>query len=134
MLRDSSHCARANRNVTAAASDHSPMTRAPVTASTMSTLMSRAKRRADTHARRPQYHPPLATATAKTARVSARGMARASDRRPSPTAAPDTASSVCRAAGPAWATRDGASCSSHARMPVSATASAIADAEIRAAS
>ena len=70
MLRDSIHCASANRKVTAAASDHWPMAMAPTTAMSISALMSRANRRAADHARLAQYQPPAAIDTANSAPVS----------------------------------------------------------------
>ena len=51
MLKVSSHCATANRNVTVAASDHWPMAIAPTTAMSIRTLMSRANIRAADQAR-----------------------------------------------------------------------------------
>jgi hypothetical protein len=52
MLRASRICANANRNVTVAPSDHSPITIAPTTATSISTLMSNDITRVAAQARR----------------------------------------------------------------------------------
>ena len=97
MLRDSSHCARANRNVTVAASDHSPMAMAPATAMSISVLMSRANSRAADQARRAQYQPPAAVDAASSAPVTAGGTPAHSSAMPAAAAAPEATRNASRA-------------------------------------
>ena len=134
MLRDSIHCASANRKVTAAASDHWPMAMAPATAMSISALMSRANRRAADHARFAQYQPPAAIDTAKSAPVTAAGAPNQPSAMPAATATPDATRNGCRPSRGLAVIRDAVSWSSHARIPVPFTASAMAAAESCAAS
>ena len=134
MLRDSIHCASAKRDVTAAASDHSPMAIAPATAMSISVLMSRANRRAADQARLAQYQPPAAIDTANRARVTTTGASNHSSATPAAKAAPDATRNASRAPPGRTEMRDAVSWSSQARIPVAFTASAIAAAESCAAS
>ncbi len=134
MLRDSIHCASANRNVTVAASDHSPMVMAPATAMSISVLMSRANRRAADQARRAQYQPPAAVDAASSAPVTAGGVPAHSSVMPAAAAAPDATRNASRAPPDGTVMRDAVSWSSQARIPVAFTASAMAAAESCAAS
>ena len=131
-LRDSSHCAIANRKTTVPASLQSPRNIAPMTATSISALMSSARIRIDATARRAGNTPPAITATRQAAMRHESGAPSSGIANPAASASPATSTRTARARDEGG-TR-GASCSSHARMPVSATASTIALVDRTAAS
>ena len=133
-VRVSSVCATANKNTTAAASDHCPSATAPMAAVSISTLMSIDRTRAACTALRSVNAPPQAIETPNTTRTIHRVAPNSSRPRPAAKAAPDAQTSVrCqRAALPVPMT--GSSCSSQARMPASATAAVMVEVDSLAAS
>ena len=118
--------------MTVAASDHSPRTTAPTTAIAIRTWMSRVRALSDITARRAGYTPPVSTDATNAAIEIAGASSSQLEARPVARHAPDATRRRCRTKD--GSTTCGCSCSSHARMPVSATASLIAEADSRAAS
>ncbi len=133
IARVSSSCASANRKTTDAPSDHSPSAMAPATATSMSTLMSRTRARSDTSARRPVWMPPKAMAAANGTQASGATAGTNRARNPATIARPDAQTRMARKP-PAVVAMRGSSCSSQARIPVRATASAMCDVVSTAAS
>ena len=134
-VRASSACATANRNTTAAASDHWPRAMAPAAAINISTLMSSDRTRTVRHALRMVSGTPADNDRAKNSRAkNGQRPSSASTNRPAVSAPPDATRNTLRNAAPCSSIAIGSSCSSQARMPASATAAAMADAETFAAS
>ncbi len=128
-IRDTARARRERRRV--APSSHSPIAMAPTTATVISTCMSNVRRRIALHARRTDGTPPETIVSS--AATCAMGVAPAAwAARLAASDTPLTASSH-RRRSPVPVPR-GSSCSSHARMPVSATAPTMAPVDSRAAS
>ena len=132
IVRTSRHCDTAKSHTTVAASAQSPSASAPLTATSISTWMSSVRRRSDASALAAGSRAESSTARANAGHASRRSGASHCRPMPAATSAPAAASGP--APPPDETGAIGRSCSSHAFMPVSPTASAMAPVVTMAAS